>query len=41
MSEKKRMITRRRFLKGSAAAMATVLIVPRHVIGGRGYVARS
>src|SRR5437667_11587863 len=33
-------LTRRRFVKG-AAAVASVTIVPRHVLGGKGYVAPS
>jgi predicted dehydrogenase len=33
--------TRRRFLKSTAAAMASVTIVPAHVLGGRGRVAPS
>jgi hypothetical protein len=33
-------LTRRRFVKG-AAAVASVTIVPRHVLGGRGFVAPS
>src|SRR5436305_852781 len=34
-------VTRRRFVQGAAAAAATVTIVPRHVLGGRGFVAPS
>ena len=34
-------LTRRRFLGVSAAAWATVSIVPRHVLGGTGQVAPS
>src|SRR5207244_11436711 len=33
-------LTRRRFVQGAAAA-ASVTIVPRHVLGGRGFVAPS
>src|SRR5437660_8858421 len=33
-------LTRRRFVQG-AAAVAGVTIVPRHVLGGRGFVAPS
>lgn len=37
MSREKRELTRRRFLKGTvAASVASVMIVPRHVIGGGG-----
>jgi myo-inositol 2-dehydrogenase/D-chiro-inositol 1-dehydrogenase len=34
-------LTRRSFLKGSIAAMATVAIVPRHVLGGPGHTPPS
>src|SRR5262245_57759757 len=34
-------ISRRRFLKASAAAAAVFSIVPRHVLGGRGFVPPS
>lgn len=34
-------ITRRNFLKAGAAATAVFTIVPRHVLGGRGFVAPS
>jgi len=34
-------LTRRSFLKGSLAAMATVAIVPRHVLGGPGHTPPS
>ncbi|MBM3838765.1 MAG: Gfo/Idh/MocA family oxidoreductase [Verrucomicrobia bacterium] len=34
-------ITRRRFLQGSAAAIGTFTIVPRHVLGGAGQTAPS
>ncbi|MBI4601403.1 MAG: Gfo/Idh/MocA family oxidoreductase [Planctomycetes bacterium] len=36
MATRKQRMTRRRFLKGSIAAAATVMIVPRHVLGGPG-----
>ncbi len=32
---------RREFIHGSAAAVSSFLIIPRHVLGGRGYVAPS
>jgi myo-inositol 2-dehydrogenase/D-chiro-inositol 1-dehydrogenase len=41
MSERKKNLTRRTFLKGAAVAPAVFSIVPRHVLGGRGYVAPS
>ncbi len=41
MANRKREITRRHFLKGSLAAAATVTIVPRHVLGGEGFVSPS
>ncbi|MBX7255728.1 MAG: Gfo/Idh/MocA family oxidoreductase [Candidatus Hydrogenedentes bacterium] len=34
-------VSRRQFLKDGGAAVAAVSIVPRHVLGGRGYVAPS
>ncbi|MDP7288645.1 MAG: Gfo/Idh/MocA family oxidoreductase, partial [Phycisphaerae bacterium] len=34
-------VTRRGMLKGSAAAMAGLTIIPRHVLGGRGYTPPS
>ncbi|MCP4378030.1 MAG: Gfo/Idh/MocA family oxidoreductase, partial [bacterium] len=34
-------ITRRGMLKGSAAGLAALTIVPRHVLGGRGYTPPS
>lgn len=34
-------ITRRRFIKGALAAVASITIVPRHVLGGQGYTAPS
>ncbi|MDP6543181.1 MAG: Gfo/Idh/MocA family oxidoreductase [Phycisphaerae bacterium] len=34
-------VTRRGMLKGSAAVMAGLTVVPRHVLGGRGYTAPS
>jgi predicted dehydrogenase len=40
MNESKR-ASRREFLKASAAAASVFTIVPRHVLGGRGYVAPS
>jgi myo-inositol 2-dehydrogenase/D-chiro-inositol 1-dehydrogenase len=38
---KSRLINRRSFLKNSAALMATVTIVPRHVLGGPGFTPPS
>lgn len=37
----KKSITRRKFIKGSIAAAASIVIVPRHVLGGQGYQAPS
>ena len=34
-------VSRRRFIKGTAFTAAGFMIVPRHVLGGRGYVAPS
>src|SRR5262245_36708426 len=34
-------LTRRRFLKGSTAALGTFMIVPRHVLGGPGFTPPS
>ena len=34
-------LTRRSFLRNSIAAMATVAIVPRHVLGGAGHTPPS
>lgn len=39
MDERRRNITRRRFLAGNAALAASVFIVPRRVLGGPGYEA--
>ena len=41
MADRKKDLTRRRFLEGTVAAMATVTIVPRHVLGGPGQVPPS
>ncbi len=38
---KDRKITRRGFMKGTAATAATFMVVPRHAIGGIGYTAPS
>ena len=40
-SSEKKEITRRKFIKGSAAAAAAFTIVPRHVLGGAGIVPPS
>lgn len=37
----KKSITRRKFIKGSIAAAASITLVPRHVLGGQGYQAPS
>jgi predicted dehydrogenase len=34
-------LTRRRFLKGTTASAAAIMVVPRHVLGGLGYTAPS
>jgi hypothetical protein len=34
-------LTRRRFLQGTTATAATIMIAPRHVLGGMGYTAPS
>ena len=34
-------LSRRDFVQGAGAAAAAFTIVPRHVLGGRGYVAPS
>ncbi|MBI9061252.1 MAG: Gfo/Idh/MocA family oxidoreductase [Marinilabiliaceae bacterium] len=39
--EKKEATDRRKFLKKSLAAVAGITIVPRHVLGGKGYIAPS
>jgi len=39
--EKKQTFKRRDFLRNSAAALAAFTIVPRHVLGGPGYIAPS
>jgi myo-inositol 2-dehydrogenase/D-chiro-inositol 1-dehydrogenase len=36
-----RQISRRHFIRAGAAAAASVAIVPRHVLGGQGYLAPS
>src|SRR5437660_3101900 len=41
MKAKRQRISRRRFLETAAAASVGPLIVPRHVLGGKGYVAPS
>ena len=41
MTTRKNQVTRRRFLKGTAAATAAMAIVPRHVLGGPGQVPPS
>ncbi len=41
MAALRRRFTRRRFLKGSVAAAATVMIVPRHILGGPGFTPPS
>ncbi|MBN9352102.1 MAG: Gfo/Idh/MocA family oxidoreductase [Chitinophagaceae bacterium] len=41
MSEKKNKFSRRNFLKNTALATAGFMIVPRHVLGGKGYTAPS
>ena len=41
MAQRKSRINRRGFLKGTAAAVAGVTIVPRHVLGGPGNVPPS
>jgi myo-inositol 2-dehydrogenase/D-chiro-inositol 1-dehydrogenase len=41
MSNKKRGVSRRHFLQGSAAGVAAITIVPRHVLGGAGEVPPS
>jgi len=41
MAERRSRISRRGFLKGTAAAAASIAIVPRHVLGGPGQVAPS
>lgn len=41
MARKAIEVTRRRFLQGSAAAVTSLAIVPRHVLGGEGYVPPS
>src|SRR5215831_5270237 len=41
MSQRKHPITRRQFLQTSAASAAVFSIVPRHVLGGKGYTAPS
>lgn len=41
MNERRKKLTRRRFLEGTVAAAATVVIVPRHVLGGAGFVPPS
>lgn len=41
MDSKRRAITRRSFLKGTAAAVGLFTIVPRHALGGVGYTAPS
>ena len=38
---KRRVLTRRTFLKSSAAAFAGMMIVPRHVLGGPGFTPPS
>lgn len=38
---KKKQLNRREFLKTSAASLAGIMFVPRHVLGGRGYTAPS
>src|SRR6266508_931988 len=38
---KRRTLTRRSFLKTSLASLATVSLVPRHVLGGAGYTPPS
>jgi len=40
-SRKKKALTRRNFIRNSTLAGAGVLILPRHVLGGKGYVAPS
>jgi len=40
MSNKKK-INRREFLGSAAAASVALTVVPRHVLGGQGYVAPS
>ena len=32
---------RRKFIKSGAAALTTFMIVPRHVLGGKGYISPS
>ena len=34
-------ISRRKFIKGAAATSAAFIVVPRHVIGGAGFIAPS
>ena len=41
MTQRKQAVSRRTFLKGSAAATAVLHIVPRHVLGGEGQVPPS
>ncbi len=41
MSEKKHKLSRRNFIRNSAMTAAGFMIVPRHVLGGKGYVAPS
>lgn len=41
MSKKKNQLSRRNFLKNSAVTAAGFMIVPRHVLGGKGYIAPS
>lgn len=41
MADSKRILKRRTFLQQSALATSGLMIVPRHVLGGRGYVAPS
>src|SRR6266571_4749138 len=41
MNKQNRQFTRRSFLKASLASLATLTIVPRHVLGGPGFTAPS
>lgn len=41
MANKKNQISRRNFIKNSALTSAGFMIVPRHVLGGKGYIAPS
>ncbi len=41
MKESKNFMNRRKFIGSAAATAATITVVPRHVLGGRGYVAPS